>query len=91
MKSEMKMPRDREVKFQNNSREFTRIETLAGHCFLVKMFFGVGIGVFSCEWYIQRFFLVFCWHKFCTNQPALREFVTTFPFKPKVPDAENFR
>ena len=31
MKSEMKMPRDRdqEVKFQNNSREFSRNETLA--------------------------------------------------------------
>ena len=35
MKSEMKMPRDRdrEVKFQNNSREFLRNETLAGYCF----------------------------------------------------------
>ena len=34
MKSEMKMPRDRdrEVKFQNNSREFSRNETLAGYC-----------------------------------------------------------
>ena len=33
MKSEMKMPRDRdrEVKFQNNSREFSRNETLAGY------------------------------------------------------------
>ena len=31
MKSEMKMPRDREVKFQNNSREFPRNETLAGY------------------------------------------------------------
>ena len=34
VKSEMKMPRDRdrEVKFQNNSREFSRNETLAGYC-----------------------------------------------------------
>ena len=32
MKSEMKMPRDREMKFQNNSREFSRNETLAGYC-----------------------------------------------------------
>ena len=33
MKSEMKMPRDRdwEVKYQKNSREFSRNETLAGH------------------------------------------------------------
>ena len=33
VKSEMKMPRDRdrEVKFQNNSREFSRNETLAGY------------------------------------------------------------
>ena len=29
--SEIKMTRDREVKFQKNSREFSRIETLAGH------------------------------------------------------------
>ena len=35
MKSEMKMPRDRdrEVKSQQNSREFSRNETLAGYCF----------------------------------------------------------
>ena len=34
MKSEMKMPqyRDREVKWQQNSREFSRNETLAGYC-----------------------------------------------------------
>ena len=34
MKSEMKMPRDRdrEVKCQQNSREFSRNETLAGYC-----------------------------------------------------------
>ena len=34
MKSEMKMPRDRdrEVKYQKNSREFSRNETLAGYC-----------------------------------------------------------
>ena len=34
--SEIKMTRDRdrEVKFQKKSREFSRIETLAGHCFL---------------------------------------------------------
>ena len=34
MKSEMKMPRDREreVKFQIKSREFSRNETLAGYC-----------------------------------------------------------
>ena len=34
MKSEMKMPRDqdREVKCQQNSREFLRNETLAGYC-----------------------------------------------------------
>ena len=33
MKSEMKMPRDRdwEVKYQKNSREFSRNETLAGY------------------------------------------------------------
>ena len=39
MKSEMKMPRDRdrEVKFQNNSREFSRNETLAGYCLSLKM------------------------------------------------------
>ena len=29
--SEIKTTRDREVKFQKNSREFSRIETLAGH------------------------------------------------------------
>ena len=36
MKSEMKMPRDRdrEVKFQNNSREFSRNKTLASYCHL---------------------------------------------------------
>ena len=34
MKSEMKMPRDRdwEVKYQKKSREFSRNETLAGYC-----------------------------------------------------------
>ena len=34
MKSERKMPRDRdrEVKSQQNSREFSRNETLAGYC-----------------------------------------------------------
>ena len=34
MKSEMKMlrDRDREVKFQRKSREFSRNETLAGYC-----------------------------------------------------------
>ena len=34
MKSEMKMPRDRdrEVKLEKNSREFSRNETLAGYC-----------------------------------------------------------
>ena len=39
VKSEMKMPRDRdrEVKFQNNSREFSRNETLAGYCRLVPI------------------------------------------------------
>ena len=33
--SEIEIPRDRdrEVKFQNNSREFSRNETLAGYCF----------------------------------------------------------
>ena len=37
MKSEMKMPRDRdrEVKCQQNSREFSRNETLAGYCLYV--------------------------------------------------------
>ena len=36
MKSEMKMPRDRdwEVKYQKNSREFSRNKTLAGYCFV---------------------------------------------------------
>ena len=35
MKSEMKMPRDRdrEVKFPKKYREFSRNETLAGYCF----------------------------------------------------------
>ena len=38
MKSEMKMPRDRdqEVKCPKNSREFSRNETLAGYCSTVS-------------------------------------------------------
>ena len=36
--SEIKMTRDREVKFQKNSREFSRIETLAGHWLLAHSF-----------------------------------------------------
>ena len=32
MNSEMKMPRDREVILEKNSREFSRNETLAGYC-----------------------------------------------------------
>ena len=30
--SEIKTTRDREEKFQNKSQEFSRIETLTGHC-----------------------------------------------------------
>ena len=30
--NQMTQNRDREVNFQKNSREFSRIETLAGHC-----------------------------------------------------------
>ena len=39
MKSEMKMPRDRdrEVKFQKKSREFSRNETLAGYWVVVML------------------------------------------------------
>ena len=35
--NQMTQNRDREVNFQKNSREFSRIETLAGHC--IKMYY----------------------------------------------------
>ena len=46
--SEIKMTRDRdrEVKFQKKSREFSRIETLAGHC--NKLNSGLGPVIFIC-------------------------------------------
>jgi hypothetical protein len=48
MKSEMKMARDRdrEVKFKNNSREFSRNETLAGYWGKALCIFIFGVYVF---------------------------------------------
>ena len=69
MKSEMKMPRDwdREVKFQNNSREFSRNETLAGYwhiqniyytrCLVVEVWFGLESSIVS-ESVSQQFLFI---------------------------------
>ena len=58
VKSEMKMPRDRdrEVKFQNNSREFSRNETLAGYCLVLSGTTPPGL---------------YCLHKLCPVQVGL--------------------
>ena len=51
--NQMTQNRDREVNFQKNSREFSRIETLAGHCFHA----GTTLSL-TCETLVVYFFVL---------------------------------
>ena len=54
MKSEMKMPWDREVKCQQNSREFSRNKILAGYWPPLPLVLGKVISFFECFLYVPE-------------------------------------